>query len=139
MEYRRNKSEAGRTRVARSKCGLARSQRITKTEIFQEVFDRSQSYPGKFMVLRLSMGEDADLRLGVTAGKRSFRRAVDRAKAKRMMREVYRLNRNRLKGKFDIVLTARRGILKASQKELEKELLKLAEKAGVCSRVMNDE
>jgi len=72
--------------------------------------------------------------LGVVAGKRSFRKAVERSRAKRLLRESYRLNRFRFHGKHDVVLVARRAIMKASRKDVDRELLKLAEKNGLLTR-----
>ena len=111
--------------------GLSRFQRITKSSIFHEAFDKGPSYVGKFMVMRLRCGEQACLRLGVIASKRSFRKAVMRVKAKRLLKEAYRLNRFRLHGDYDVILIARQHILDASLRTIEKELLTLAEKAGL--------
>ena len=86
------------------------------------------------MVMWLRSGEDASLCLGVVAGIRSFRRAVERSRARRLLREAYRLNRFRLRGLYDVVLVARRAIIDASRQTVEKELLMLAEKAGILKR-----
>jgi ribonuclease P protein component len=56
---------------------------------------------------------------------------VDRSRAKRLLREAYRLNRFRLDGERDIVLVARGNILKASRRDVEKEFVRLAQKAGL--------
>lgn len=79
----------------------------------------------------LRTGDDACLRLGVVTSKRSFRRAVDRAKARRILREAYRLNRWRLDGDCDVVLVARRRLLEVHLNQVQAELLKLAGKAGM--------
>ncbi len=76
-------------------------------------------------------GDDASLRVGVISSKRTLRRAVDRNRAKRLMREAYRLNRHLFCGKVDVVLIARRPIAKASLVMVEKDLMRLARKAGM--------
>jgi len=73
-------------------------------------------------------------RVGVVAAKRSFRRAVERSRAKRLLREAFRLNRSRLRGDRDVILVARRGILEVSRQDVEKELLKLAAGAGILEK-----
>ena len=90
------------------------------------------------MVLWLNRDREAALRLGVVTGRRALRRAVDRARARRMLREAFRLNRFRFRGKADIVLVARGRILNASLQEVEKELLKLAERAGLYERTRQE-
>ena len=46
---------------------------------------------GRLLVAWYLTAEDADRQAGVIVSKRSFRHAVDRNRAKRLMREAYRL------------------------------------------------
>jgi ribonuclease P protein component len=71
------------------------------------------------------------LRVGVIASKRTLPRAVDRSRAKRLLREAYRLQRHRFRPDQDIVLIARRRILDASRPAVDDELLRLAGKGGL--------
>ncbi len=77
--------------------------------------------------------DDSSLRVGVISSKKTLRRAVDRNRAKRLMREAYRINRHRFFGKLDVVLIARRPIAKATLALVEKDLMRLASKAGMLS------
>jgi ribonuclease P protein component len=81
------------------------------------------------MVMWLRRGEDADLRLGVVVSRRTFRRAVDRNRAKRLLREAFRLNRGRLQGRVDVVLVGRQAILSETFGTIENDLMRLASKA----------
>ena len=110
---------------------LAASQRLTKSADFRVAFEQQNSYVGRFIVMLLRTADDASLRLGVIAGKRTLRRAVDRNRAKRLMREAYRLNRHQFSGVCDVVLIARRQIAKSSLTTVENDLLRLARKAGI--------
>lgn len=83
------------------------------------------------MVACIGIADDDGLRLGVVASKRSFKKAHDRARAKRLLREAYRLNRFRFRGAYDVVLVARRPILETSRQDVEKELMRLMKKAGL--------
>jgi len=83
------------------------------------------------MVIWQRTGDGASLRLGVIASKRTLRRAADRARAKRLMREAYRLNRHRFHGKRDVVLVAKRPIAGADVVLVQNELLRLAGKGGL--------
>lgn len=110
---------------------LSRKQRLTASHMFREAFDAGRRHVGKFMVMWLRKSEDGCLRLGVVASKRSFRRSVDRSRARRLLREAYRQNRFRFSGNVDVVLVARTMMAGAKMQPVEKELLGLAEKAGI--------
>jgi ribonuclease P protein component len=84
------------------------------------------------MVLWLRRGDDASLRVAVVAS-RKVGGAVARARAKRLLREVYRRERANLDGAYDVVLVARRAILTAEWPQLIKEMRYLAKKAGLVS------
>jgi ribonuclease P protein component len=113
---------------------LTRRQRLTASRLFQDTFEQGRSFAGALMVLWLRAAPDAAQRLGVVASKRSFARAVDRSRVKRLLREAYRLNRVRFVGPQDVVLVARRPLLRASRQEAERDLLRLAARAGLTER-----
>jgi ribonuclease P protein component len=87
------------------------------------------------MVMWLRWADDASLRLGVVASRKSFRRAVARARAKRLLREAFRLNRYRLKPGCDVVLVARYTISDVKRQQVEEDLLAVARRAGILEAV----
>ena len=110
---------------------LSKKQRIVKASLFREAFAQRRSLVGRFMVLWLREGEGASLRLGVVTSKKVSNRAVDRNRARRVLRAIYREHRAEFSGDVDIVFIARRNILKATHGEVEAEMLRLAGKAGL--------
>lgn len=109
---------------------LSREQRIVQSRQFREAFAQQRKWVGRFMVLWVRTGECASLRLGVVASKK-VGAAHQRARAKRRLREAWRLNRFRLGGENDVVLVARRAILNASWDDVVNELITLSRKAGL--------
>jgi len=65
--------------------------------------------------------KDECARLGLVISKKSAKRAVDRNRVKRQLRETFRLNQHQLP-KFDVVMLSKRGIPEADNKMLLKEL-----------------
>ena len=83
------------------------------------------------MVLFLRAAPDSSLRLGVVASKK-VGNAPERARAKRRLRDAFRRNRVRFTASTDdVVLVARRSLLKAPWSDVISELLKLASQAGL--------
>ena len=69
-------------------------------------------------------------RVGITTGKK-LGHAVVRNRARRRLREVYRLNESLFKPGFDIVVVARHRCISSDFQKLTKAYLSLAEKAGI--------
>ena len=91
------------------------------------------------MVLWLREGEGAALRLGVVTSKKVSNRAVDRNRARRVLRDIYRRHRTQFKGEVDVVIIGRRALLDASCADVEEELLRLACKAGLTGNPESEE
>jgi len=77
---------------------FARRYRLTKTDEFSSVFGFRKAIRGKLLMLhyqpRAVGGTDA--RLGLVIGKKLLKRAVDRNRCKRVLREQFRLRRAEL-------------------------------------------
>jgi ribonuclease P protein component len=91
-------------------------EHIRRRADFQQVYERGARVRGRFSTLfllpnRLSIG-----RLGIAAT-RKLGGAVERNRAKRLIREVFRRN-NRAAG-FDVVVVPKRELLDASLSTLE--------------------
>lgn len=110
--------------------GLARRQRLTRSSDIRAAFDAGQKAVGRRMVLYALRRPEGALRLGVVSS-RKVGGAVQRTRARRLMREAWRLNRHRFRGEVDVVLVARAALLTASQPEIHEELLDLARRSGI--------
>lgn len=82
------------------------------------------------MVLWLRSAENASGRLAVVSS-RKVGGAVERNRARRRLREMYRRNRDQLTGRHDVVLIARRDVLRASADAIRRDFLGLAARAGI--------
>lgn len=108
---------------------LGRGQRLYSSASIDEAFNGGVRFAGHCMVMWLRRAPDASMRVCVVASKRTFRRAVDRNRAKRLLREGFRRNRFRMHGNVDVVLVARKSVLEEKFTDIESDLMKLADKA----------
>lgn len=110
--------------------GLARHQRLTRSADFQAAYEAGRKHVGRYMVLYTLPRPDGALRLGVVSS-RKVGGAVQRNRARRLLREVFRQNRFHMQGQVDIVLVARAALLTAGNAQIENELTALAQRAGL--------
>ncbi len=101
---------------------------------YAAAFERGRSLACRSLVLRwVPNGLDKTC-LGVVSAKRTFRLAVARSRARRLMREAFRLERPGLRAGYDLVLLGRRGLAGLSCQEVRRDLLWLCRKAGLLAR-----
>ena len=77
---------------------FARRYRLTKTDEFSSVFGFRRAIRGKLLMLHYQPRPDGlnGARLGVVVGKKLLKRAVDRNRVKRIVREQFRRERPNL-------------------------------------------
>ena len=110
---------------------LSRRQRLTRSADFKDTFRQNRKWVGRYMVLWLRSGSDGSFRLGVVTSRKVHLRANQRNRARRRLREAYRNLRPYFTGDVDVILVGRRAILEAEWKDVLRELLELAFKAGI--------
>jgi ribonuclease P protein component len=95
--------------VARSKHSFPRSARILRRSDFLRIQQAGRRvHTPHFVILLAAAGQGSGQRLGVTAGRR-VGGAVRRNRIKRLVREVFRCNRELFPADCDVVLVARPG------------------------------
>ncbi|HOM59043.1 MAG TPA: ribonuclease P protein component [Kiritimatiellia bacterium] len=101
---------------------------------YKRVFAEKRSVYGRSLVMWIAQGADADRRVGVIVSKRNFRRAVDRARAKRLLREAFRLSRPFLAPDADLILIARTGIGGQTCREVMADFERVCRRARIWRR-----
>ena len=93
----------------------------------RRLYQKGASSAGNCMVLYCRKNKLGHNRLGLTASVK-LGHAVVRNRARRRLREVYRLNSSRLSTGWDIILVARSRTVTVSWKELNDTFLRLCRK-----------
>lgn len=93
--------------------GLPKEHRLRKPADFRRVYSGGERIKGRFLTAFFVPSETSFQRVGITASKKAVGNAVKRNRAKRLLRETFRLCRpqlNELANRYDWVLNARFGL-----------------------------
>jgi len=117
---------------------LPKNERLQRGWQFRHVYEHGRKIGGKLFVLYVvdhppearTTAARATRAVGVVTS-RHVGDAVTRNRARRLLREAYRLNKQRLKNNLQIVMVARNAIGGKKRQDVEAELLRLFRAAGI--------
>ena len=105
------------------------SSALKLNHIFRRLYS-TKGFANGYMVLYARPNRLGVNRVGITTGKK-LGHAVVRNRARRRLREVYRINEAMFKPGYDIVVVARHRCIDGDFRKLTQGYLSLAEKAGL--------
>ncbi len=110
---------------------LPKDERLRKPKEFRRIYAEGVRFKGRFMTAFIMPSETSFQRIGITASKKAVGNAVQRNRAKRLLREAFRLSKielDQLKNKYDWVLNARRNLLEIKMKTALEDFRQIIEK-----------
>ena len=111
-----------------------RAARLLDPGAYRRVFERPVRSTDALFTVLARPGESSGARLGLAISKKQLKRAVERNRVKRLVRESFRRNRTRLTA-LDLVVLARRDTGHASSSQLRESLrLHWQRLAGQCRK-----
>ena len=109
---------------------MNRRYRLSNSSDFQRVRRTGTSYAHPLAVLIVSQGEVVDTRFGFTTA-HSLGNAVQRNRAKRLLREAVRAFQAQIRSGRDAIWIARAPILEASFEDIKDAIGQLLRKSGL--------
>ena len=100
------------------------SESLKKNKDFQNVYKHGISYANKYLVMYVLDNKTSQNRLGISVSKK-VGNSIVLHRLTRLIRESYRLQEDRFKCGFDIVVIARIGAKGKSYKEIDSAMLHL--------------
>jgi len=110
---------------------------LNKNHEFKRLYNKGKSVSSQLVVVYSRRNGRAANRLGITVSTK-VGGAVDRNRVRRRLREIYRLNEDKLLPGFDIVIVARVRGKQASYKELEASVLSVFKRSNIVGGVRNE-
>ncbi len=110
---------------------LPKENHLRKPQEFRHVYTNGKRYDGRFISAFILPNELQKHRLGITASRKGVGKAVFRNRAKRLLREAFRLSKIELNGlekRYDFVLNARRNLHSVKMQEPLTDFQKIIER-----------
>ena len=112
---------------------MRKKEILRKKDDFQAIYNAGKSVPERYVVLFYRKNDLPYSRTAFLASKK-VGNSIQRNRAKRLMKESYRLNADRFLDGYDLIFIARNTINGKKQKDVEKSLLNAAKRGKVTGR-----
>ena len=112
---------------------LPKQSRLSARAEFQKIYALGQRYDGRLMAAFLRKNDLPVHRLGVTASTKAIGKSVDRNRARRLLREVFRRSRSELDAlgqHYDWVINAKRSLLSSNEELRFREFRRIVEQVA---------
>jgi ribonuclease P protein component len=112
--------------------GIPRSNRLRRNRDFQRVRTHGFTWVNHWLVLGVLANDVHRVRVGVATSRR-VGGAVERVRARRLVREAIRPRLKEINGGWDLVFIARRVMATATFRDVDRAVKELLERAGLLS------
>lgn len=110
---------------------LRKSQRLHNSWLYRQIRDKGRRLTHGCLILNwLERGDRNAPRVGFVVSRR-IGSAVERNRARRLLRETFRLCQHKIKPGVDLILVARQGIEQLRQADVQVHFLRVLELAGL--------
>jgi len=107
---------------------FAQNNRLRKKTDFERVFKNGNKASNHYFVIRFLRNGMADCRFGIIISNKISKKATERNRIRRQIREAFNEILPNFKQKIDIVIVVLADVVKLNKKELKENILNLAKK-----------
>jgi len=121
----------------KSSQALPKRCRLRARAEFQKIYAEGQRHDGRLLAAFLRRNELPEHRLGVTASTKAIGKSVDRNRARRLLRELFRRSAaemSALQRRYDWVLNAKRALLSSNEELRFREFRRIIEQVAAAER-----
>jgi ribonuclease P protein component len=111
--------------------GIAKTDFLRQRREFAYVRAAGVAHRGRYIVVNIAPALDGKVRLGIIVSRRFSKQAVDRNRARRLIRESFRLLRNGVRSPVWIVIIARRNLLDRVVQDVQDEFIRILQDADL--------
>ena len=113
-----------------------KSERLKSSKDFKAVFQQCRKLEDKNLAFYVQFSKgDAGLRKFGVSLSRALGKAYLRNRLKRRLREIYRVEKEKFRGGYQVILVPRRGSVDRPFGEIRESFLSLATRAGLLPRM----
>ena len=112
-----------------------KSERLRKSREFKSGFQKCRKLDDGTLVFYVQFVEDAALRKFGVSLSRALGKAYLRNRLKRRLREIYRVEKEKFRGGYQVIVVPKRGSAGRSFGEIQGSFLALASRAGLLPRM----
>lgn len=106
-----------------------KTNRLLKRDLFRRVYEQGRKFQAKYFTAFVLAGSGDRPRIGITVT-RKIGNSVERNRARRLVREVFRKNKWLVPPGVDIVINVKRPLVETGYRDLEGDFVTFLKKAG---------
>ena len=112
-----------------------KAERLRSSRDFRAVFQQCRKLEDGNLIFYVQFKEDTALRKFGVSLSRALGKAYLRNRLKRRLREIYRVEKEKFRGGYQVILVPRRGSVDRTFEELRESFLSLSTRAGLLPRM----
>ncbi len=110
---------------------LKKIHRLTKDKDFDNIFKNGRSSYNKILGIKAMANQQVNSRFGIVVSAKISKKAVERNKIKRQVREIIRARLDGIKSGYDIMIISLPDILGKSYQEIDESISRHFRKLGL--------